>query len=445
MKKTDRSSAWKRIILPLFALVIAASAALPVGAVEPPEVSRCKAAYLYNFENGTVLFEYNQYETVFPAASVKLMTGLVAYSHLKDRMDEKVTVTASMLNEVKGNNISLDIGEVVTVRDMMYALMTNCANDAAYVLAYTACGTAEAFVREMNEKAAQLGAFDTHYTNPTGMHDEKMVTTAYDTALIAKAIYKNSELSEMVRVKNYVMDATNIRQYRNLYNKNALIYTQPDSEKSYRYAAAIGMNAGYTSQGGYCITALAEDGGLTYLCIVMGAEEAEGEIYSYKNAQDLLDWAFASYKYVSVISTERAIAELPVKLSSAVDHVALIPVDSLTLYLPVDTDIDSEIQIAVNTFDDYLNAPIRAGEECGSVTVTYDGRISSVKLVTTTDVARSDFLYFMNKVKEFSHSTFFIVMIVTAVVLTAGYIFYNATKDDVRRRKRAVKSLPKRR
>lgn len=432
-----------RIIFPLAMLLAAVLLAVGAHGVEPPEVSRCKAAYLYNFENDLVLYEYNQYETVYPAASVKLMTGLVAYERLSGRMDEKITVTAAMLNEVKGNNISLDIGEIVTVRDMMYALMTNCANDAAYVLAYTACGSAEEFVALMNNKAATLGAYDTHYTNPTGMHDEKMVTTAYDTSIIAKAVYKNSELSEMVRVKNYVMDATNIRQYRNLYNKNALIYTQPDSEKSYRYAAATGMNAGYTSQGGYCITALAEDGGLTYLCIIMGAEEADGEIYSYKNAQDLLDWAFASYKYVSVISTDRAIAELPVKLSSAVDHVALIPVDSMTLYLPVDVDIDAEIKLAVNTFDDYLNAPIRAGQECGNVTVTYDGKISSVKLVTTTDVARSDFLYFMNKVKEFSHSTFFIVMIVTAVLLTAGYIFYNATKSDVRRRKRAVRSLPK--
>lgn len=419
----------------------------PVRALEDPVIDHAKSAYLYNFENDVVLFKMNEHETVFPAASVKMMTGIVAYELLSSRFDETVSVTASMLNEVKGNNISLDIGETVLIRDMMYALLTNCANDAAYVLAYTACGSAESFVLKMNQKAAELGAFDTHYTNPTGMHDDKMVTTAYDTAIIAKALHENEVLSEMVSVKNHVMDATNMREYRNLYNKNALIYTQPGSEKSYRYATAVGMNAGYTTQGGYCVTALAEDDGLSYLCIVMGADEIDGEIYSYKNAEILLDWAFASYKYVAVLSKGVAFTEIPVKLSSAVDHVTLIPVEDVYVYLPADTDLAADISTPVNTFDDYLNAPVKAGQECGYVTVMYkDDIIASVKLVTNTDIARSDFLYYMNRIKEFSHSTFFIATVITAVVLTVLYIFIKATRSETKRRKRAVKGfLPRRR
>ncbi len=418
--------------------------AAPVSALEPPTVSHAKSAYLYNFENDTVLFEYGEHEAVFPTAAVKLMTGLVAIDVLRDRMDERIVVTAAMMNEVKGNNISLNIGEVVSVRDMMYALLTHCANDAAYVLAYTAAGSAEAFVSMMNAKAAQLGAFETHYTNPTGMHDDKMVTSAYDTAIIAKAIYRDEVLSEMVGQKNYVMDATNMTQYRNIFNRNALIYTQPGSEHNYRYAAATGMNAGYTTQGGYSIVATAHEDGLTYLAIVMGAEEFEGEIYSYKNAMELLDWAFESYDYVDVLSVDTTVVELPVRLSSAMDYVTLIPEKTVSVYLPTDIDFDADIKYSTNTYDDYLNAPVTAGQVCGFVTVSYkDEIIASTRLVATSDVARSDFLYFMDKVKDFSKSTFFIAAVITAVVLTLVYIFIQATRTEKAVRRRAVRS-PKR-
>lgn len=419
-------------ILPLFAT--------PASALEAPVVEHAKSAYLYNFENDVVLFQFNEHEAVFPTASVKLMTGLVAAEALASRLDEKITVTASMMNEVKGNNISLNIGEVVSVRDMMYALLTHCANDAAYVLAYTVAGSVDSFVSMMNAKAAALGAFETYYTNPTGMHDDRMVTSAYDTAIIAKAAYKNQLIKEIVSQKNYVMEATNMTQYRNIFNRNALIYTQPGSAKNYRYASATGMNAGYTTQGGYCVTATAEQDGLTYLCIVMGAEEVDGELYSYVNCMDLLDWAFKSYDYIDVLSTSSTVVELPVKLSSAVDYVTLVPETTVSVYLPTDIDFENDIKYSTNTYDDYLNAPVSSGQVCGFITVSYkDEIIASTRLVATSDVARSDFLYFMDKVRVFSKSTFFIASVITAVVLTLAYIFVRATHNEKTRRRKAIR------
>jgi len=262
---------------------------------------------------------------VYPTSTVKLMTAIVAYEKLSENLDMKITVTKDMLKEVAGNNIGLSEGEIVTAEQMLYVLLVNSANDAAIILAYAAYGSIEAFVAQMNEKASQLGAYDTYYANPTGMHNDAMVTTARDTAIIAKYAYSIPMLIEITSTPKYVMEATNVSDYRNIYNRNCLISKYYNT--SYYYDKAIGMNAGSTNQGGYCIAAVAEDpaNGLTYLVVIMDAGGDDGTIYSYINAIELFDWAFEAYRYTEVLSTSRFVCELKVELSSTLDYVTLVP------------------------------------------------------------------------------------------------------------------------
>ena len=174
----------------LLAMALCAVAALtllpclisPVLAAEVPEIHEAAGAYLYNFENDAVLYEMNPDERIYPASTVKLMTGILAMEALGDTPDRTITVTAEMLNKVVGNNMGLKAGEVVTVKDMLYGLLLNGANDAAQVLAVTVSGSVSDFVDAMNEKAQYLGAYNTFYTNPTGMHSDAMITTVSDTA-----------------------------------------------------------------------------------------------------------------------------------------------------------------------------------------------------------------------------------------------------------------------
>ena len=162
---------------------------VPSAALEDPTVSNAKGIYLYNLENNKAVFTQNAEEQVYPTSTVKIMTGILAIENLSERLDENITVTSSMLSAVSGNNIGLAAGEIVTIDSMIRALLVNGANDAAYVLAHTVSGSTEEFVTLMNTKAKELGAHHTHYTNPTGMHDENMYTTAEDTAQIAKYAY----------------------------------------------------------------------------------------------------------------------------------------------------------------------------------------------------------------------------------------------------------------
>lgn len=392
-----------------------------------PTVDHCTGAYLYNFENDTVLLEKGADERVYPTSTVKIMTGIVAIEALGDDLSKQVVITSEMLNQAAGNNIGLKSGETVTVEQLLYATLVNSANDSAIALAYAAYGSVEAFVAKMNEKATWLGAYNTYYANPTGMHNDAMVTTVADTAVIAQYAYSLPLFMEIVSTSKYVMEATNISDYRNIYNRNCLISKYYNV--NYYYSRAIGMNAGSTPQGGYAICAVAEDAasGLTYLAIVMDAEEVDGNLYNYINALRLFEWAFNSFTYVEVLRADKIVCELPVKLSSTLDYVTLVPETSITVYLPAETVVETDIRYSYNTFTDTLDAPVETGQEVGTITVLMGDRIlGSCALVTTSSVARSEFLYFLARVRNFTGSRFFKAFVVSAIVFTIAYILISA-------------------
>ena len=411
--------------------------ALPVSADDSgPDVERCSAAVLYNFENEQTIYEYRSRDRAFPGSSVKLMTALVAFDAFGDNLSAQITVTGAMLAEVTGNSIDFYEGEVVTAEQMLNCMLVNSANDAAIVLAHATAGSTAAFVERMNEKAAELGLMSTVYTNVTGMHDPKMTTTAADVADVAKACYAVPGFVDITSQQKYTMPATNVSAERVIFNRNAMISKYYST--GYIYDAVVGLNAGATAQGGYNLTAVAKDeeSGLTYLAVVLGAEEYEGFYYSYVNGKRMFDWAFGAYGYRAVLMPTQVICELPVRLSSTVDFVTLVPQEALYVYLPTATDLAEAVKYSYNTVSDAMNAPIEAGEEAGMVTVLYEGEIiGAVPLVTTASVTRSEFLYFLDRVTEFTQSRFFKGTVAAIVVLSILYVFIKAALREKRIRR----------
>ncbi len=402
----------------------------------PPEITNAQSAYLYNFENDRVLLEYNSADRVYPASTVKIMTAIVAAEYFAADLDQNISITQSMLDEVNGNRIGFQAGEVVTARQMLTCMLVNSANDAALILAHSVAGSTEKFVELMNKKASEIGAYDTYYTNPTGMHNDAMITTAKDTAMISKYAYSIPGLIDMTSTPKYVMPATNLSDYRNIYNRNSLLSNYYNA--GYYYTGTLGLNAGGTSQGGYSICAIAEDAesGLTYLAVVLGAEENDDGIYSYKNAISMLDWAFEAYAYRNVLSTDKMICELPVELSSTLDYVTLVPSESITVYLPTDIDLDSEIRYSYNTYEDSLDAPVESGQEVGMITVLWgDTILGSCSLITTSSITRSEFLYFLSRVSSFTEGRFFRGTLVGIVVISIAYALITAALREKKLRR----------
>ena len=406
----------------------------PVHAATPPEMAGAAGAYLYNFENDALLYEWNPDARIYPASTVKLMTGILAMEALGDKPERTITVTAEMLSKVVGNNMGLKVGEIVTVNDMLHGLLLNGANDAAQVLAVEIAGSVDDFVEEMNEKAQYLGAYNTFYTNPTGMHSEAMVTTVADTAAIAKYAYSLPGFLEITSLPKYVMEATNKSDYRNLYNRNGQI--SRFYEPNYLYSGSLGMNAGYTKQAGYCLVSVARRDDLSYLCVIMNAESTDEDIFSYANAEVLLDYAFDSYAYIEVLSQKQRICELSVALSSTVDYVTLVPAESLTRYLPTDYN-PADLHITYTTFDESLTAPVQEGTVYGTVTVTYGEEIlGSTDLIATASVSRSEFLHLLQQIKDFTSGRFFRAVIVFIILFSVAYVLFEAHRREMQIRRR---------
>ncbi len=406
------------LILPLSAAELDAS---EEGVLEPPVLQNVGTAIVYNIENDRYIYELGADKIIPPASTVKLMTAILAVEALGDDLSREVTVEAGAIVGVTGSNIALKRGEVLTVEQLLYALICGGANDAANVLALEVAGSVEAFVALMNEKAQEIGAVNTVYTNPTGMDDPGMVTTTRDVAIIATYAYKTFPICEIGSVEKYVIPANNKAGERTIFNKN--YYFSSHMEYKYIWKIPRGLNAGYTPNGGSCVVTTGHRNGLTYVVAVMGAKSDDQYIYSYTEAADLIKWAYDAYEYTKLLTTADMVCEIPVKLSSRVDYVTLFPSENVELYLPSGLDLNKDLDIDWTLHRDSFTAPVSEGEVGGTLTITYNGvNLGTYDLVTRNSVNRDNILYVIDLVGSVTETSAFRVIAIAATIAIVGYI-----------------------
>lgn len=424
-------------------VLLCAFLTLPASATEfsVPDTSRANAVYLYQLENDRVLLAQQTSLPVFPASTVKIMTGLVAVEALQGRYSEAFEITQAMVDAASGFRMYLNPGERVTVEQMLYAAICAGYNDACIVLAYHVAGSVEAFVALMNERAAQLGMIGTMYTNPTGLHNDRMVTTAEDTARLALTAMENEAYMEIVSAVKYTMAENNLSPARTFYNRNALIARNITSR--YYNGYVTGLNAGTTTEGGYCVVASAEDEeqGLRYLCIVMGADEDPteegGTIYSYQIANDLLHHAMNDYGMCRILDPDTVMMQVEVGLTERQGTLSLVPREEVMAYLPRAVEA-SMLNYRAMLHEETVNAPIRAGDVLGVVTVSYDGvLLANVDLCAAEDVEQSEFLAGMARISEYTSDRRFWLSGGYALLLLLIYFVLLPYLRKRRNRKRA--------
>ncbi len=403
--------------------------ALPVQAAESaPDEEKAGAVYLCNLENNLVLHEKNSSSPVYPASSVKIMTGLLACRTLSDRLGETVTVTSAMLAGSTGRRMGLVDGEKITIEHLLYATLCGGYNDAACVLAYLTAGSAVAFVEEMNREAIRVGASSTVYTNPTGLFDAAMVTTAADTALIAREAWKNDLFMTISSAVNHTIPATNASEERYFSNRNALL---SDTSGTYYNGRCHGMNAGMieeslTGIGGWCVVTVWERDGASNLVIVMeAADVALGEVIpAYRYTNRLLSWVNRTYGYRQVLTKGEVWDTHAVAMTgtSKSETDLVIPHD-VSLYLPLDADLTADVSYAYTLNGGELIAPLTGGERVGTLTVSYDGQVVGTSpLIVTESFERNGFLDFMASFRRYLTSRVFVAALVIFVILLLLYL-----------------------
>ena len=413
----------KRILLFLsFTILILTFFAFTVCAQKDmPDLSAVQNVCIYNMENNKVIYNKNETDKIHPASTAKIMTGVMAVELYKDNMSDLITVTDESLGKSKGKNIKLKAGEVVSIENLIYAVIVGGANDAAYVLAYEMSGSHELFIDNMNQKALELGMKNTKYTNPSGYPDSEMYTTAEDTAILASYAYLIEDYMNICSSAKYVFPETNMSKTRYIYNSNYLIAT--NVETKYKNKTAEGMNAGSTVEGGHVVVTAAKKDGMTNIFVLMGGNYDDENIYSYIAANEIIDWSFENFKYQKILDSGEMICEVDVNLSGQVDYVVLSPAKTVEYFLPSSVDIKKDIVRKVELYDESINAPIPEGYVAGKITLSYNGEtLSEVDLITKNTVERNNLLYLLSIIKDFTKSSKFKIVILCAVGVTVLYL-----------------------
>ena len=359
----------KRILTGLAALVLAW--AMTTGAQAAELAVESKSCLLMEKTTGQVLYAVNEHEPLEPASVTKVMTILLTMEAIDSgslSYDDTVTASAYACS-MGGSQIWLKENEQLTVEDMLKAVCVVSANDASVALAEHLAGSAEAFVEQMNQRAAELGMADTHFVNPTGLPAKGHVTSAHDIALMSRELILNHP--DIRRFTTIWMDSLRDGAF-GLSNTNKLIRFYP---------GATGLKTGSTDAALYCLSATAERDGMELISVVMGAPTSTQR---FEGAKTLLNYGFAAYALAQA-QPPQPLAPIPVTLG---DQAAVTPrlAEEPTILAPKEklAAMEVEVQMAES-----LSAPVAAGEEVGRMTVTSNGEtLASIPLTADAAVAR---------------------------------------------------------
>lgn len=291
-----QSKIFRRVTALVLTLAFAAAAALPGLALEAMPIQTAKdteSVYLFSADTGEAILDQNAGQQRCIASLTKMMTALLYLESGKD-LNGTVTIPSGLKSEFEnirsqgGTGIYLQPGETVRRIDLLYALLVCSANDAASVIAWDVAGSQKAFVAQMNARAAQLGCTGTTFSCPHGLYDAGNASTAYDLARIALTCAANPTYMQVADTLQYEMPATNLHAARTLRSTNRLL----DPEYQYYSSYVHGMKTGFTSKAGRCYVAFATQEGRTYGVVVLGSNLEN----VYKEASQLLDWAFTVYQ-----------------------------------------------------------------------------------------------------------------------------------------------------
>lgn len=281
--------------------------------------------------SGIVLAAKNENTRMFPASTTKIMTAILAIE--KGDLDAVMTANFEDVNSISwdSSKVWLSEFEEMTVRDLIFSLLINSANDAANVLARHVSGSYEAFAEEMNKRAMELGAKDTHFVNAHGLHHDNHYTTAYDLAVIAKHAMTLPLFREAVSTREYTIAPTNrFEEQRILRSTNHLL--NPDS--TYYYEDATGIKTGYTAMSKSCLVSSAQTDEGFLIAVVLGVEKPEGRSLYFSESRELLQYGFKECVKAAPVNRKEQVATLPVKNAKGTLAIPMIAKDDVRIVLP---------------------------------------------------------------------------------------------------------------
>jgi len=341
-----------------------------------------EAAILIEVESGNILYEKNSNEKMYPASTTKIMTAILAIENCN--LDDKAIVSENAVALVPSGytNAKLVPGEKMTIKDLLYALMLNSANEAANVLAEYISGSIDDFAILMTKKAEELGCINTNFLNANGMHEDNHYTTAYDLAIIAKYCMQNEIFREIVKTVKYELPST--EQYPNndriMNNTNLLL--NPNSQYYYEYT--IGVKTGFTTQAGNCLVSSAYKDGIELIAVTLKAGSSSTHTsYRFNDNKNLLEYGYNNFSNQKIISKDTIVDNIEIENATKESrNINVLTKESIYDFISNDTDI-SKLKPEIK-FNDNLSSPIYAGDTIGKITYTLNDKEYSTDLIAET-------------------------------------------------------------
>ena len=320
--------------------------------------------------SGKVLYEKDSAQRMAPASVTKIMTLLLTMEAIDSghiAYDDIVTASAHAAS-MTGSGIWLEEGEQFTVDEMIKCVAVASANDCSVSLAEYIAGSEPAFVAMMNERALELGMYNTNFVNCCGLEAEGHYTTAADVAIMSCELIKHEKIFDYTTIW---MDTIRDGEF-GLTNTNKLIKT---------YDGMKGLKTGYTSQAKYCLSAVAEREGMELIAVVLGGETSESR---NKDISAMLNYGFAVYSQVE-ISPDKPLMPVTVELGEKNSVAVKLLYEDPTVIEKKDIPLlEKNLEIAES-----VKAPVKKGDEIGTFSVNVDGKLFlKVPVVAAEDVEK---------------------------------------------------------
>lgn len=414
-----------------------------------PRLATAQSVFLYEVTTDTVVYAYNPDTKVHPGTLAKILLSMIVLENCE--MDEKVTVTEGIQSYIPGGagNIQLKSNEVLKVGDLLHAVIMQNANDAAVALAHHVAGTTGDFLQLMNNRAKQLGCANTEFGNISGLYTAESFSTGRDMAKILREAMKNADFKEIMKTQTYTIPATDMMEERSFNTQNYFIYDR-DLQDFFDDRVTGGMQS-YHADTGASIAITAEDKGMSYIGVVLGAVRTFAEngwmplnYGNFNEMSELLEFGFSQFKVNRIIYDGMSLNQFVVNgAESYVVGEARVDIDSV---VPNSAQMNN-LQMNYKIVDGGLRAPIKEGQLIATLEVQYRNSVmaeaevyavSAVKSMDNTGVtirstavrSDSDDSGILSVIGTIS------VIIIGLAVAYLGFNAYMRSKMRARRKKR---------
>lgn len=350
---------------------------------------------LLDNKTNKVLCNKNENEKMYPASTTKIVTALLTLENCN--LDDTVTASYDAVMSIPEgySSANIQIGEQLTVEQLLEVLLVHSANDAANILAEHVGGSIESFITMMNTRLNELGINNTHFTNSFGMHDENHYTTATDLAKILKYCLKNETFRKIAGKASCAIPTTNKSGTRTYSSTNELL----NSNSSNYYKYLIAGKTGFTSQAKECLVSAAYRDNLELIGVVLHSNSR------FSDSKKLFEYGYSNYSIKNIVNENDLITSI--KVSGATKETEdLNLLSSETVEALVNNNSTSEIKPEI-ILNENISAPVEEGSTLGKVTYNIEGISYTTDIVAEHNVEKSYFYLYIG----ISFGVIFVVLI----------------------------------